>query len=97
MYLADATPWLGSVKHIWKTLGLRVSEMLPLASSWPPMTSVEEAEGVSSKMLSALASLDTAMHGAVVVVPMSICMPQSLRVLKALTDFSALFSSSSKR
>ena len=46
MYCADAAPWLGSVKHIWKTFSLRDVEMLPSASGWPPMTSVEEPEGV---------------------------------------------------
>ena len=35
MKFAAVLPWLGSVKHIWNTL------------SWPSVTVVEEAEGVS--------------------------------------------------
>ena len=50
MYCADAAPWLGSVKHIWKTLSLRGVATLPSASGWPPMQSVEEPEGVIVKM-----------------------------------------------
>ena len=60
------------------------------------MTSVEEPEGVSWNRLSALVSEDTATHGVEVVVPMRICMPQSLRLLYALTERSASFSSSWK-
>ena len=81
MYCADAAPWLGSVKHIWKTLSLRGVATLPSASGWPPMQSVEEPEGVIVKMWSALDSAVTATHGVEVVVPMSICMPQSVRLL----------------
>ena len=83
---AEILPWLGSVKHIWKTLDLRAEPS--------PTTSTEEADGVSSKMLSLLVSADTATHGAVVVVPIRICRPQSLRLLYALTEVSALWVSS---
>ena len=59
------------------------------------MTSVDDAEGVSSKIWSEWVSVETATHGAVVVVPTRICMPQSLSVLYALTAFSGSCSSSS--
>ena len=81
MYCAEALPWLGSVKHIWKTFSLRGVAMLPSASGWPPITSVDEPEGVIWNRLSAFVSADTATQGAVVTVPMRICMPQSLRLL----------------
>ena len=54
---------------------------MPSASGCPPITSVEEAEGVRVKMLSAFDSVDTATQGVVVTVPISICIPQSLRLL----------------
>ena len=81
MYSADAVPWLGSVKHIWKTFFLRGVETLPSASGWPPMTSVDEADGVIWNRLSELVSEETATHGAVVVTPTRICVPQSFRLL----------------
>ena len=81
MYCAEAVPWLGSVKHIWKTLALRGVVTLPSASGWPPMTSLDDAEGVSSKTLSELVSAETATHGVVVVGPTRICRPQSFSLL----------------
>ena len=80
-YWAEAVPWLGSVKHIWKTLSLRAVVTLPSASSWPPMTSLDDADGVSSKTLSELVSAETATQGFVVVGPTRTCRPQSLRLL----------------
>ena len=56
-YSAAATPWPGSVKHIWNALSL------------PAVTSGEEAEGVSWKYRSAKVSEATATQGAVVVQP----------------------------
>ena len=47
MYWAEALPWLGSTKHIWNTLSRRGVSTEPVRGlATPPMTSVEEAEGV---------------------------------------------------
>ena len=51
IYLADAAPWFGSVKHTWNTLSLFA------------MTSVEDAEGVISKIRSLFASGATVRQG----------------------------------
>ena len=69
MYWAEAEPWLGSIKHIWKTL------------SFPSMLAAEEAEGVSAKMRSALFSTEVDSPGLEVTEPREICIPQSFRVL----------------
>ena len=83
IYCADFVPWFGSVKHTWNTLS-------------PAITSVEDAEGVTSNMLSCAVLSATATHGVVVTVPISTCIPQSFKVLYALTDFSASLWSSWK-
>ena len=57
MKSAAVLPWLGSVKHSWKTL------------SWPSVTVVEEAEGVSWKTLSLKLSAATAAQEPEVVQP----------------------------
>ena len=82
MYCAEAEPWLGSMKHIWNALSFRGMFTVPVrGSATPPSTSVEEAEGVSRKMWSALLSEEVATQGVDVTEPRKICRPQSFRVL----------------
>ena len=58
------------------------------------MTSGEEAEGVRAKIRSSKLYWEVAMPGWVVTEPREICMPQSFRLLKALTAGSGTFWSS---
>ena len=80
--MAALVPIVGSVKQTWNTV------VLPL------VTSREEAEGVIMSMSSAI-SPETATAAPVVTGPTSACMPQSHRVLKAVTAFSPSATSSS--
>ena len=82
IYWAEALPWLGSTKHIWNTVAFRGISTVPVRGfAMPPSTSVEEAEGVSRKMWSLLASTEVATQGVEVTEPRKICMPQPFRVL----------------
>ena len=68
MYSADLVPCAGSEKQTRNTfLGSVISSAVP--------------EGVRMNILSFAASAPTAMVGAEVVAPTSICMPQSFRLL----------------
>ena len=66
---AAEAPWLGSVKHIWKTLGPDRAR------------DSAEAEGVRLNMLSVVDSGATARAEPVVTWPAMTCMPQSFRAL----------------
>ena len=82
MYCAEAEPWFGSMKHIWKVLALRSTSIVPVSGfCTPPSTSVEEADGVRQKMLSAEDSAEVATQGVEVTEPRKICIPQSFSVL----------------
>ena len=75
IYSADLAPCAGSEKHTRYAFGAAVQ-------------STAEPDGVRRNILSFCASEATAMVGAEVVGPISICMPQSLRELYALMAFS---------
>ncbi len=75
MYCADLVPCAGSEKHTRKAF-------------FSAVQSTAEPDGEIMKRLSLAASVATAMVGAEVVGPMSICMPQSFRELNALMAFS---------